>query len=366
MAGSVPPRSGPYRIVQRIGVGAMAEVFLAEGPAADAGSAFYALKRILPQLAEEKETVSMFLDEARLAALLVHPSICRVYGLEDDGESRFQVMEWIDGVSLRWMIDAARATGGLPVDVVARIGMDVAEALDYAHVARNSRGLPLGVVHRDVTPPNVMVGFDGKVKLLDFGLAKARTQLQRTRPGYVKGKFGYIAPEQLGGMFDPRTDVFQLGLCLHEALTGERVFPEDTAAAAVAAVGAYEGPPPIRTRRPDVPPELEVVVHKALARHPDERWWTAGALRTALHQAVRGDVADSPRMAMALDTLLPSDARPAPPRPSAPAPSAAQTAAAAVDAPVVRRSVAGWLWIVLVVMIGLVGFFATTLYLLAR
>jgi len=285
---------GRYELVRRIGAGELAEVFAARRPSTDGRDHPVAIKRLLPHAAANPALVGMFEDEGRLAMRLVHPNICRVYGLEQDGETPFLVMEWIPGASLRDLVERSSSRGSLPISLAIRICSIVAGALDHAHLIRDSHGRGLGIVHRDVAPPNIMLGIDGGVKLLDFGLAKARTQLHRTQPGFVKGKFGYLAPEQLQGLCDVRTDVFQLGLCLFEALTGCRVFPQDTAAETVAALGEYRAPPSARALRPDVSPEIDAVVARALAPAPNDRFQDARAMRAALDSTLRplGHAAD--------------------------------------------------------------------------
>ena len=227
----------------------------------------------------------MFLDEARLVEGLQHPNVCAVreHGLE--GQNYFLVMEHVDGLSLRQLLDR-RGGSGLPFPLACRIIAEVASALDYAHRAEDDKGRPLGLVHRDVSPANIMVSKDGAVKLVDFGLAKARTQLVKTQPGMVKGKFGYLAPEQLGGTIDWRTDIFALGLCLFEAVTGKKLFDEQSAAQTVRAIQQFTGPPPLAGRVAGVPPTLDAVLAKALAPDPANRFESAAAFRAALGQVV--------------------------------------------------------------------------------
>jgi len=263
----------------------MGEIFLSHGPT-PRGEGSAAVKRLLPQAKADPLFVTMFLDEGRLAKHLRHPNICQVYDVGEDGEHYYIAMEWVDGVSLKQLQTRTAGRGGLPVAACARIIADVAAALDYAHRLRDDQDRFMGVVHRDVSPPNVMVDLRGRIKLLDFGLAKARTQLAKTQPGYVKGKFGYLAPEQLTGDVDARTDVFALGLCLYESVTGTPLFDQETAAETVVNIKSFGGPPSAATLRPDVWPELDAVLQRALAPKKEQRFQSAGEMRNALEQAL--------------------------------------------------------------------------------
>ncbi|MBZ0117332.1 MAG: serine/threonine protein kinase, partial [Sandaracinaceae bacterium] len=254
-------RCGPYVLVRRLGAGGMGEIFLAKDPRTGRE---VAIKRLLSECARDPVFIGMFLDEARLAARLLHPNIGRVEHHGQEGSHYYLVMEPIHGVSLKQLLDA-RPGRGLPFALACRIVAEVCSALDYAHRLKDELGVPLGVVHRDVSPANVMIAKDGAVKLVDFGLAKARTQLMKTQPGLVKGKFGYLAPEQLGGKIDWRTDLFGLGLILFEALTGRALFNQQTAAETVQAVASFRGPPRLAGVVPGVPPELDEVLASSRA-----------------------------------------------------------------------------------------------------
>src|SRR5262245_18293462 len=217
MADGVP--FGNYRLVRRIARGGMAEVFLARHLGMEGFERRVAIKRILPHLSEAEEFKSMFLDEARLAAQLTHPNIVHIYDFGRVDEYYFIGMEFVDGVDLGRLIRHAR-NRPVPFEFAARIFSDVCSGLHYAHNAVDGEGRPLGLVHRDVTPQNVLVTYDGVVKLVDFGIAKAAWQAGRTRPGVVKGKFAYMSPEQVEGRrLDGRSDVFSAGICLYELIT---------------------------------------------------------------------------------------------------------------------------------------------------
>lgn len=272
---------GEYRLLERIGAGGMGEIFRAEGP--DGGTV--AIKRLLPECARDPVFVGMFLDEARLAGLLQHENICDVYKHGRQGDHYYLVMEHVDGMSLKELLER-RAFKGLPFPLAARLMAEVASGLDYAHRLKGDDGKAIGIVHRDVSPANILVNSAGRVKIVDFGLAKARTQLVKTQPGLVKGKFGYLAPEQLGGRIDWRTDLFAMGLCLYEALTGKQLFDQLTAAETVTAIRSFSGPPPMRELVSDAPAGLDELMHKVLSVRPDDRYESASAFRAALGKVV--------------------------------------------------------------------------------
>lgn len=272
---------GRFTLLRRIGVGGMGEIFLAE----DSDGTRVAIKRLLRECAKDPVFIGMFLDEARLVERLSHPNICDVYEHGQDRDHYYLVMEHIDGISLRELLER-RGLRGLAFPLACRAIAEVSAGLDYAHRLADELGVPLGVVHRDVSPANIMIGRDGSVKIVDFGLAKARTQLMKTQPGLVKGKFGYLAPEQLGGRVDWRTDLFALGLCFYEALTGQQLFDQRTAAETVQAIGGFTGPPRLAPRIPGAPDSLDAVLAKVLSPSPDKRYESAAAFRAALGRVV--------------------------------------------------------------------------------
>lgn len=271
-------RCGRFRLLERIGVGGMGEIFLAEE---DETGRRVAIKRLLKGCANDPIFIGMFLDEARLVEQLSHPNICDVVEHGQEGRHYFLVMEHVDGLSLRQLLDA-RGGRGLPFPLAARVIAEVASALDYAHRLAGPDGKPIGIVHRDVSPANIMIARDGSVKLVDFGLAKARTQLMKTQPGLVKGKFGYLAPEQLGGTVDWRTDLFALGLCAFEAIRGRQLFDQHTAAETVQAIKSFSGPPEM----PGAPPGFHAILSKLLSVDPAHRQASAAAFRADLGRVV--------------------------------------------------------------------------------
>jgi serine/threonine protein kinase len=272
-----------FALLGRIAWGGMAEIFLAR-ETTSAASRHLVVKRILPHVADDEGFVTMFLDEARLAMRLQHPNICPVYEFGEAAGTWFIAMEWVDGVPLGKLIRKARATGGVPIPLVVRVIAQTSEALHYAHRARDENGAPLGIVHRDVSPQNIMVAYNGNVKLLDFGVAKAASHETRTQAGVVKGKLAYMAPEQCrGDAIDARADVFGLGVCLYEALVGRPLYQRQTDFETLKAV-IEEPVPSARTLRPEVPADLDAIVQRALAKTPEARWQSAGELQEALEQ----------------------------------------------------------------------------------
>jgi serine/threonine-protein kinase len=234
-----------------------------------------------PQHARDPELLAMFLDEARLVARLRHPNVVEVYDIGEDGGEYFFTMEYIDGEDLRELL-RRHAGAPLPLAHALTIARDVAAGLDHAHDLTDADGRPFGIVHRDVSPSNVLVGIDGSVKLTDFGVAKWAAQRTETRHGMLKGKVAYMAPEQArGGEVDRRTDVFALGVLVYELTTGARPFEAATDYELLAAIAAGEPIAPT-VRRNDYPAALEAIVQRALARDPERRWPTARAFAEAL------------------------------------------------------------------------------------
>jgi serine/threonine-protein kinase len=242
----------------------MAEILLTRHANTDGNHRFLVVKRILPHL-----------DEARIGMQLKHPNICQFHQFGADEGSHFIVMEWINGVPLGRLIRKARKSGGVGLPVAIRIGVDVARALHYAHMANDEHGEPFNIIHRDVSPHNVMIAYTGAVKLLDFGIAKADHRAHKTQAGVVKGKFAYMAPEQCtAGQADHRLDIFALGVCLFEALTGRSLYRRQTEAATMRAV-IMDPVPSLKERMPDVPDELDQILQKALAKEAGDRFATA-------------------------------------------------------------------------------------------
>jgi len=285
----LPPAERPfgkYELIAKLATGGMAHIFLAREEV-DGSRKLVVIKRALPHLLKEERFVAMFEDEGRLAQQIVHPNVCRVYEAGTVGDSYFIAMEYLHGVPLsRILIRAARTKKPVDIDIVVGIVMQCAEGLHHAHELSSASGEFLGVVHRDVSPPNIVVTEAGVAKLVDFGVAKARGATQKTRTGTVKGKNSYMSPEQiLGDEVDRRSDVFSLGIVLWEALAAKRLFSRDTDFQTFAAI-TEEEIPNLQQLRPDVNDALAAVVEKALAKRRDDRYPTTKAMGEALAEAV--------------------------------------------------------------------------------
>lgn len=281
---------GKYEIVTFLASGGMAELYLARARGIEGFEKVVALKRILPKLADDEEVVTMFLDEARLAATLHHPNLAQVYDIGKEGLSYFFTMEYIHGEDLDTLVrQAAKQGRGLSLSNGLFVVTQVAAGLHHAHDKKGADGQPLGTVHRDVSPSNVMVTFDGAVKIVDFGVAKAAARRTKTQSGSIKGKIGYLSPEQARGEeIDRRSDVFALGILLFELTTGTRLFEQRHEYAVLSQLLTKDAPLP-SSRVPDYPPELEEIVLKALCRDPDGRYATAQDLQLALEDFARED-----------------------------------------------------------------------------
>jgi serine/threonine protein kinase len=288
-AGTLVPRDardfGSYQLIAKLATGGMAEIYLARpsGSAKD----LIVLKRILPHLAEDEHFVQMFRDEADLAAKLVHRNVCAVSAFGQYANTWYIAMEYLHGVPLsRMMTKLSKAQKMLDVRVVAGIICQACEGLHAAHEARGPDGQLLGVVHRDVSPPNIMVTADGTVKLLDFGIAKARGANSRTRTGTVKGKNAYMSPEQiLGKPLDRRSDIFALGVVMYEMLSIRRLFHRDSDFLTFKAI-TEEPIPDLRERRPDLPPGMRAALLQAMARDPAGRFETAQQFGNAIRNSI--------------------------------------------------------------------------------
>jgi serine/threonine-protein kinase len=278
---------GAYQLLAKLATGGMAEIFLARPQGAARHDDVMVLKRILPHLAEDDHFVTMFRDEADLAAKLIHKNVCHVTEFGEFGGTWFIAMEYLHGVPLsRMMTRLSKAGKMLDFRVVAGIICQACEGLHAAHEARGGDGSLLGVVHRDVSPPNIMVCADGTVKLLDFGIAKARGANSRTRTGTVKGKNAYMSPEQiLGKALDRRSDVFALAIVMYEMLAIKRLFHRESDFLTFKAI-TEEPIPEIRERRPDLPPGMRAALLQAMARDPNGRFDTALAFGNAIRNSV--------------------------------------------------------------------------------
>jgi serine/threonine-protein kinase len=268
-----------YRVIEKIASGGMAEVFRAESAGLEGFKKVVAIKRVLPHLSEKKKFIGMFLDEARLSAHLSHSNCVQVFDIGVGDNTYFIVMEYVDGCDLKQIIEHKRKQGGpMPLAESLFVCTRLCEGLAYAHGARDLAGHPLGIVHRDMSPPNVLITRNGEVKIVDFGLAKANSQLERSEPGIIKGKFSYLAPEAaLGQEVDGRADIFAVGIILWEMLAGRRLFLGDTDLETVRQVQAARVPS-LRGVHPEASNDLETVLAGALARDPNDRYQSAADL----------------------------------------------------------------------------------------
>jgi TonB family protein len=274
---SGPDRFGQYEVLERIASGGMAELSKAKRTGVEGFQKIVAIKKILPHLADDEEFITMFADEAKLAAQLNHPNIIHIYDLgKIQAGGYFIAMEYVDGRDLRAILKAGRDLGlPLPVPLAVYVASKVASALDYAHRRRDAEGHDLNIVHRDVSPQNILISYEGDIKLCDFGIAKAARKASQTQSGALKGKLQYMSPEQAWGKpIDRRSDLFSLGIVLHEMLTGERLFQGDTDIAILEKVRNADVAPPSRSNA-EVPRNLDAIAQKALARDPDDRYANA-------------------------------------------------------------------------------------------
>jgi serine/threonine protein kinase len=279
-----PTPFGRQLLLERIAVGGMAEVFRAKSFGVEGFERVVAVKRILASMAASEEFVRMFVDEGRIASHLHHQNIVQIYELGKHDGLYYIAMEYVAGKDLRTLLDRQKKLGrplepAAAIHVIAR----VAEALDYAHRKRDPAGRELKIIHRDVSPQNVLVSYEGEVKLCDFGIAKAIVQQAATQVGVLKGKFAYMSPEQVRGRpIDRRSDLFALGVVFYELLTGERLFLGESEFATLEAVRSARVTPP-STFVPELDPRLEALVLRLLAREPDQRFaWASDFLEALL------------------------------------------------------------------------------------
>lgn len=272
-----------YRVVDRLEAGGMAEVFRGEAAGVQGFRKEVAIKRVLPHLAQNRNFIAMFLDEARLGARLSHANIVAVNDIGSANDTYFIVMEFVDGANLKHVVEHFRKQKrSFPLKEAVFIAAEVCRGLSYAHELRDPEGQPLNIVHRDVSPPNVLLSRTGEVKVTDFGLAKAKTQLEKTDPGVVKGKFSYLSPEAAMGLaVDARADLFALGIVLWEMLAGRRLFLGENDYQTVKLVGQANVPDLTRLH-PDVDDELAGLVRRMLAKDRAERFQSARELGDAL------------------------------------------------------------------------------------
>ncbi|MFT3706221.1 MAG: protein kinase [Archangium sp.] len=270
---------GKYLLLDRVNIGGMAEVWRAKTFGAGGFERIVAIKRILPNIAEDEEFITMFIDEAKITVQLNHANIAQIHELANLSNSYFIAMEYVSGKDMRAVFDRCRKRGEpAPIPLTCYAIAQSCEGLDYAHRAKDKQGRDMGIVHRDVSPQNALISYDGEVKVIDFGIAKAAGKATKTQAGILKGKFGYMSPEQIRGLpLDGRSDIFAIGVCLYEMLTGERLFVGDSDFSVLEKVRKVEVLPPSHFNR-KIPEALEKIVMKALAKDVDDRYQHASEL----------------------------------------------------------------------------------------
>ncbi|MFO0549563.1 MAG: serine/threonine-protein kinase [Polyangiaceae bacterium] len=272
-----------YRVIERIAAGGMAEVFRAESASLQGFRKDVAIKRVLPHLAQNKQFIEMFIDEARLGARLSHSNCVQVFDIGMGDGTYFIVMEFIDGADLRslmqWISDMR---GPFPIPEAAHIAMRVCEGLAYAHALTDDKGAGLGIVHRDVSPPNVLITKHGEVKVADFGLAKANSNMAAEEEGVIKGKYSYLAPEAIETQqVDPRSDLFAVGAMLWELIAGKKLFQGKTDVETIKLVARAQIPALMQYGQP-IDEELMGIIRKSLSKEPAERFQSGEQFADAL------------------------------------------------------------------------------------
>jgi serine/threonine protein kinase len=285
----LPKVFGRYLLIRRLSQGGMGEIYLAKSGEIQGFEKLVIIKKILPHLSEDRDFIKRFIDEAQIAIKLNHGNIAIVYEVGMVEGQYFLAIEYIEGRDLRRTLSRCHENGQrIPPDMCLYVAREVANALAYAHKREDEKGRPINLVHCDISPPNVLLSYEGEVKIIDFGIAKSALRISGTNPNVGFGKFGYMAPEQLisGGIIDRRTDTYALGVVLYEMLVGERLFlfPEGTDYREVAAAVTKGDVPFPSERAPHVSRELDDLVMRALRPDPDERYQTAEEMRDAIQR----------------------------------------------------------------------------------
>lgn len=295
---------GRYSLLSKIATGGMGAVHLARLDSMQGVERFFAIKLLLPQFAEDKAVVDMFVTEARIASRITHPNVCQVYELGIERDELFICMEYLKGIPATSILKAHKPLNPVATNVAVAIAQQVCAGLQFAHDLKDEAGNPLGIVHRDISPGNIFITTTGSVKVLDFGVVKAKDSTYKTRTGALKGKFGYMSPEQImAEELDHRSDIFSLGICLVELLTNRRLFTRESEFTTLKAI--TENPiPTLHSMRSELPIELSNVLEKALARRADERFSSMKEFASALGEAMKdhGGIADSGQIADYVET----------------------------------------------------------------
>lgn len=280
-------RFGQFQLIEKIATGGMAEVYKARMSGVDGFQKIVAIKKILPHMAASEDFITMFADEAKLAAQLNHPNIIHIYDLGKVEDSYYIAMEYVEGRDLRSILKSGAEHGlPLPPELALFVASKLAAALDYAHRRKDFEGQDLSLVHRDVSPQNVLISYEGDIKLCDFGIAKAASKSSQTQAGALKGKLQYMSPEQASGhKIDRRSDLFSLGSVLFEMLTGEKLFAGDTDLSILEQVRNAKSEPP-SAKNPEIPKRVDAIVLKALAKSPEDRYQNASDLQRDLESVL--------------------------------------------------------------------------------
>ncbi|MGE5181435.1 MAG: serine/threonine protein kinase, partial [Acidobacteriota bacterium] len=276
---------GPYRLVRQIAVGGMAEIHLAKTKGIAGFEKYVALKMIHPNFAEDEQFIQMLVDEAKIAVQLNHGNIAQTFDLGRVGDTFYITMEYVDGSDLYKVLRRASESDiEMPLDVCAFVGKEIASALDHAHRKKDHLGKNLGIVHRDVSPQNVLISYSGEVKLVDFGIAKATMKARQTAVGVIKGKYYYMSPEQAWGeAIDYRSDIFSAGIVIYEMMTGQMLYLEEDLHKLLDMARRADIAPP-GTLRKGIPPQLQSIVMRALAKRKEDRYQSAADLASDLER----------------------------------------------------------------------------------
>ncbi len=281
---SAPERFGSYVVYEQLGRGGMATVHRAEQPLPNGAVKQIALKRLIPTT--QRELIALFVDEGRLLRYLHHPNIAETYESGKIFGTYFIAMEYIRGPTLKELVERSRTTTrAVPEPITLFLAAQLCDALDHAHNRCDEHGNPLRIIHRDITPANIIISQSGLLKLIDFGLAKAKSSSEQTAQGVIKGKFGYVAPEYLGGKLDHRADLWAVGIIMYELLTSRRLFDGADAFETMMRVRQLPIPRP-SLANPRVSAELDEIVMTALERDPSRRWQSAAAMGDALRNVI--------------------------------------------------------------------------------
>ncbi|HUU02642.1 MAG TPA: protein kinase [Myxococcota bacterium] len=298
---SFPSKFGKFHDLRRVAGGGMGDIYLAKLAGAEGFEREVVLKVLHPHLAKDESFARALVDEAKITVLMHHPNIVQMYNLEKTGDLLYCVMEHVPGESLANIQRTYRKKGvKIPADMAINIAMQTLDGLAYAHELKTADGKKHDIVHRDISPQNILVTVDGWVKIIDFGIAKAASRITQTMPGFIKGKFAYMAPEQLKGITDHRADIFAMGVVLWETLSGVRLFHSTTDVDTLHKV-LHLDPPPISLSRSEIPENLDMILARALHKDLEQRFQSAREFKTALAGFIAPRSADDLRSSVDID-----------------------------------------------------------------